>query len=263
LSTRRARRPRRCSGRSTRVLGLSAGADRRHPRRADLLVRRHLGERSDRRGRARGLLWAVAGSRDSERRHLDLVGTALTTVALLRAYRRRDRHQLHAWSSARTIGQLVADAVLLAFFLAWEHRRADPTIALRLACRIVPLSVVQALTAAKARRLDRSLGARTKMSAGMLLLSAGPSDSRRIHVGSSSSRAAAQANANELSTLVLAVRAARSPRSPAGRQRRERFGWWLAFPIGAARSRRRRCLLAGVLVVLALQPAGTRRLMWA
>jgi hypothetical protein len=29
---------------------------------------------------------------------------------------------------------VVAGAVLLAFFLPWKHRRADPMIALRLAC---------------------------------------------------------------------------------------------------------------------------------
>jgi Na+/melibiose symporter-like transporter len=133
----------------------------------------------------------------------------------------------HAWTSARTIGLLVAGAVLLALFLAWEHGSADPMIPLRFfrrpafstssivalltgfsfigvlyllvlylqnvegysplqaGVRTLPLTLIQALTAANAGRLNRMLGARTKMSIGMLLVSAGLFGLAQIQVASS------------------------------------------------------------------------------
>jgi EmrB/QacA subfamily drug resistance transporter len=172
-------------------------------------------------------LWAVAESRDSERRHLDLAGAALVTGALSALVVAVIGTSSHAWTSPRTIGLLVAGAVLLALFLAWEHRSADPMIPLRFflrpafstssvvalltgfsfigvlyllvlylqnvegysplqaGVRTLPLTLIQALTAANAGRLNRMLGARTKMSIGMLLVSAGLFGLAQIQVASS------------------------------------------------------------------------------
>jgi EmrB/QacA subfamily drug resistance transporter len=160
-------------------------------------------------------LWAVAESRDSRRRHLDLVGSALATGALLALIVAVIDTSSAAWTSPRTIGLLVAGAVLAACFLTWEHRSADPMIPLRFflrrafstasavallvgfsfigvlylvvlylqnvkgyspleaGVRTLPMSLVQAFTSANAGRIDRALGARTKMSVGMLLVAVG------------------------------------------------------------------------------------------
>jgi EmrB/QacA subfamily drug resistance transporter len=172
-------------------------------------------------------LWAVAESRDSQRRHLDLVGSALATGALLALVVAVIGTSSDAWTSARTIGLLVAGAVLGACFLAWEHRSADPMIPLRFflrpafsssstvallvgfsfigvlylvvlylqnvkgysplqaGVRTLPMSLVQALTSANAGRIDRALGVRAKMSAGMLLVSAGLLGLAQVEVASS------------------------------------------------------------------------------
>jgi MFS family permease len=76
-------------------------------------------------------LWAVTDSRDSKRRHLDLVGTALVTGGLLALVVAVIGTSAHGWTSPRTIGLLVAGAALLACFVAWEHRSADPMVPLR------------------------------------------------------------------------------------------------------------------------------------
>jgi len=51
--------------------------------------------------------------------------------------------------------------------------------------RTLPLTLTQALVAANAGRLDRTFGARTKMTVGLLLLSAGLFGLAQIHVGTS------------------------------------------------------------------------------
>jgi EmrB/QacA subfamily drug resistance transporter len=172
-------------------------------------------------------LLTVAESRDSERRHLDVFGSALATAALLALVVAVIGTSSDAWTSPRTIGLLAAGAVLMACFLAWEHRSPDPMIPLRFflrpafssssivallvgfsfigvlylvvlylqnvkgyspleaGVRTLPMSVVQALTAANAGRIDRAFGARVKMSAGMLLVSAGLFGLAQIEVASS------------------------------------------------------------------------------
>ena len=172
-------------------------------------------------------LWAVAESRDEQRRRLDVVGTGLVTAGLFALVFALIGTNSHAWASVRTLGLLAAAVALLGLFVAWEHRNADPMVPLRFflrpafstsssvsllvgfafigvlylivlylqnvkgyspleaGVRTLPLSATQALTAANAGRLDRRLGVRVKMTAGMLLLSGGLLGLAQMHVGSS------------------------------------------------------------------------------
>jgi EmrB/QacA subfamily drug resistance transporter len=160
-------------------------------------------------------LWAVTESRDERHRHLDVVGTALVTTGLFVLVVGLIGTTSDGWTSTHTLGLLTAGAVLMALFLTWEHRNAEPMVPLRFflrpafstsstvsllvgfafigvlylivlyfqndmgystlqaGLRTLPLTLTQALTAANAGRLDRMLGARAKMTVGMLLLSAG------------------------------------------------------------------------------------------
>jgi EmrB/QacA subfamily drug resistance transporter len=175
-------------------------------------------------------LWAVAESRDAQRRPLDVTGTALVTAGLFALVVAVIGTNSHTWTSVRTVGLLTAATVLAALFLAWEHRHTDPMVPLRFflrpafstsstvallvgfsyvgvlylivlylqnvlgyspleaGVRTLPLPVTQTLVAANAGRIDRLLGARIKMSLGMLLISAGLFGLAQIHVGSSHDR---------------------------------------------------------------------------
>jgi EmrB/QacA subfamily drug resistance transporter len=75
-------------------------------------------------------LWAVSESRDHRSRHLDLVGTGLVTGGLLAIVWALIETDTHAWGSTYTLGFLGAGALLLALFLAWEQRAADPMLPL-------------------------------------------------------------------------------------------------------------------------------------
>jgi EmrB/QacA subfamily drug resistance transporter len=172
-------------------------------------------------------LWAVAESRDERHRHLDVVGTALVTTGLFALVIALIGANSDGWTSASSLGLLVASAVLIALFMVWEHRNAEPMVPLRLfvrpafstssivsllvgfafigvlylivlyfqnvmgysplqaGLRTLPLTLTQALVAANAGRLDRRFGARTKMTVGLLLLSAGLFGLAQIHVGTS------------------------------------------------------------------------------
>ncbi len=172
-------------------------------------------------------LWAVTESRDTRHRHLDVVGTALVTTGLFALVVALIGTNSAGWTSASTLGLLAAAAVLIALFIAWEHRNREPMVPLgffrrpafstssvvsllvgfafigvlylivlyfqnvmgysplEAGIRTLPLTLTQALTAANAGRLDRMLGARTKMSGGMLLLSAGLFGLSQIHVTTS------------------------------------------------------------------------------
>ncbi len=172
-------------------------------------------------------LWAVTESRDTRHRHLDVVGTALVTTGLFALVVALIGTNSDGWTSASTLGLLAAAAVLIALFIAWEHRNREPMVPLgffrrpafstssvvsllvgfafigvlylivlyfqnvmgysplEAGIRTLPLTLTQALTAANAGRLDRMLGARTKMSGGMLLLSAGLFGLSQIHVTTS------------------------------------------------------------------------------
>jgi EmrB/QacA subfamily drug resistance transporter len=75
-------------------------------------------------------LWAVNESRDEQRRHLDVTGTALVTGGLFALVYGLIGANSSGWTSPHTIGLLVAAAVLLALFLAWERRAPEPMVPL-------------------------------------------------------------------------------------------------------------------------------------
>jgi EmrB/QacA subfamily drug resistance transporter len=75
--------------------------------------------------------WAVTETRDERRRHLDVVGTALITTGLFMLVVALIDTSTDGWTSATTLGLLVAATVLLALFVAWEHRNREPMVPLR------------------------------------------------------------------------------------------------------------------------------------
>jgi EmrB/QacA subfamily drug resistance transporter len=75
-------------------------------------------------------LWAVSESRDEQRRHLDVTGTALVTVGLSALVYGLIGANSSGWTSPLTVGLLVAAVVLLALFLAWERRTPEPMVPL-------------------------------------------------------------------------------------------------------------------------------------
>jgi EmrB/QacA subfamily drug resistance transporter len=75
-------------------------------------------------------LWAVHESRDPNARRFDIVGTVLVTGGLFSLVWALIRTNSHSWSSPQTVGFLVAAAVLLGGFIAWESRQSDPMIPL-------------------------------------------------------------------------------------------------------------------------------------
>ena len=77
-------------------------------------------------------LWAVTESRDHRSRHLDLVGAGLVTGGLLAIVWALIQTDTHAWGSTYTLGFLGAGALLLAVFVAWEQRAAEPMLPLGL-----------------------------------------------------------------------------------------------------------------------------------
>jgi EmrB/QacA subfamily drug resistance transporter len=80
-------------------------------------------------------------SRDARGHSHDAPGAVLVTSGLVLLVLAITQGQQWAWGSARTIGVLVASAVLLAAFAVWEQRQRDP---------LVPFSIfrLQTLTAA-------------------------------------------------------------------------------------------------------------------
>jgi EmrB/QacA subfamily drug resistance transporter len=172
-------------------------------------------------------LWAVTESRDTEHRHLDVIGTVLVTTGLFALVVALIGTNSSGWTSVRTLGLVTAAAILIALFLAWEHHNREPMVPLtfflrpafststivsllvgfafigvlylivlyfqnvmgysplQAGVRTLPLTLTQALTAANAGRLNRMLGPRTKMTVGMLLLSAGLLGLSQIHVTTS------------------------------------------------------------------------------
>ena len=63
---------------------------------------------------------------------LDLVGVGLVTVGVVALVWALTRANDVGWASAETIGSVAAGAVLLAGFVWWEHRVAEPMVPLRL-----------------------------------------------------------------------------------------------------------------------------------
>jgi DHA2 family methylenomycin A resistance protein-like MFS transporter len=72
----------------------------------------------------------VDESRDEQRRHLDLPGTALVTSGLFALVYALIDAGSAGWTSPRTIGLIAAAAVLLALFVAREQRTAEPMVPL-------------------------------------------------------------------------------------------------------------------------------------
>jgi EmrB/QacA subfamily drug resistance transporter len=73
-------------------------------------------------------LWAVSESRDEQRRHLDLTGTALVTGGLFALVYGLIGTSSHGWTSPQTLGLLSAAGVLLALFLECERRIGEPMV---------------------------------------------------------------------------------------------------------------------------------------
>jgi EmrB/QacA subfamily drug resistance transporter len=75
-------------------------------------------------------LRAVRESRDATLRSLDLPGTTLATAALFCVVWGLIKSDSHGFGSAYVIAFLVAGAVLLAAFVAWERRAREPMLPL-------------------------------------------------------------------------------------------------------------------------------------
>jgi EmrB/QacA subfamily drug resistance transporter len=91
--------------------------------------------------------FAVAESRDVTGRSLDLPGAALVTTALMCVVWGLIKSDTHGFGSAYVIAFLAAGASLLALFVAWEARAADPMLPLGLfARRMFTVSDVVMLT---------------------------------------------------------------------------------------------------------------------
>ena len=75
-------------------------------------------------------LWAVAESRDPTTHSLDIVGTVLITAGLGALTWGLIKTASHAWLGSYTLSFLVAAAVLIALFVLWERRQADPMLPL-------------------------------------------------------------------------------------------------------------------------------------
>jgi EmrB/QacA subfamily drug resistance transporter len=75
-------------------------------------------------------LWAVSESRDEQRRHLDVIGTAFVTGGLFALVYGLIGTSSYGWTSPQTLGLLVAAAALLALFLGWERRTREPMVPL-------------------------------------------------------------------------------------------------------------------------------------
>src|SRR5262249_6156943 len=72
----------------------------------------------------------VAESRDPAARRLDAVGTALIAAGLFCLSFGLIEADDHAWLSITTVGMLAGGIVLLAAFLGWEGRVAEPLVPL-------------------------------------------------------------------------------------------------------------------------------------
>ena len=75
-------------------------------------------------------LWAVAESRDPTSFTLDLPGVGLITAGLFFVVWGLIETNDHSWTSAYTIGFLVAGVATLAAFVAWEARTPNPMVPL-------------------------------------------------------------------------------------------------------------------------------------
>ncbi len=125
---------------------------------------------------------------------LGLLAAAAVLIALFIAWEHHTREpmvplgffQRPAFSTSSVVSLLVGFAFIgVLYLIVLYFQNVMGYSPLEAGIRTLPLTLTQALTAANAGRLDRMLGARTKMSGGMLLLSAGLFGLSQIHVTTS------------------------------------------------------------------------------
>ena len=73
----------------------------------------------------------VRESRSSGERHYDLPGALMVTAGLLSLVYGFTKAETNGWGSPLTVSLLVAGAVLVAAFVAWEQRAANPLLPIR------------------------------------------------------------------------------------------------------------------------------------
>ena len=127
-------------------------------------------------------------------RTLGLFAAAVALAAVFLAWERRNANPVvplrffghPAFPTSTTVALLVSFAFVGVLYLIVLYlQNVKGYSPLQAGLRTLPLNVTQVLIAASAGRLDRWLGARFKMSLGMLLLSAGLLGLAQVHVASS------------------------------------------------------------------------------
>jgi EmrB/QacA subfamily drug resistance transporter len=127
-------------------------------------------------------------------RTLGLLTAAAASIALFIAWEHRSRDpmvplrffQRPAFSTSTTVSLLVGFGFIGVLYLIVLYlQNVKGYSPLQAGLRTLPLTLTQAVTAANAGRLDRRFGARTTMSVGMLLLSAGLLGLAQIQVATS------------------------------------------------------------------------------
>jgi EmrB/QacA subfamily drug resistance transporter len=127
-------------------------------------------------------------------RTLGLLAAAAVSIAIFVAWEHRSREPMvplrffrrPAFSTSTTVSLLVGFGFIGVLYLIVLYlQNVEGYSPLQAGLRTLPLTLTQAVTAANAGRLDRRFGARTKMSVGMLLLSAGLLGLAQIQVATS------------------------------------------------------------------------------
>ena len=123
-----------------------------------------------------------------------LLAAAAVLIVLFVVWEHRNREPMvplgffrrPAFSTSTIVSLLVGFAFIgVLYLIVLYFQNVMGYSPLQAGLRTLPLTLTQALTAANAGRLDRMLGARTKMSVGMLLLSAGLFGLAQIQVSTS------------------------------------------------------------------------------
>jgi EmrB/QacA subfamily drug resistance transporter len=143
------------------------------------------------------LVFALIGTSSNawtSARTLGLVAAGALLLALFVVWERRSSDPMvplrffgrPAFSTASTVALLVGFAFIgVLYLLILYLQNVKGYSPLEAGVRTLPLTVTQALTAAAAGRIDRRLGARLKLSGGMLLLSGGLLGLAQVQVTSS------------------------------------------------------------------------------
>jgi MFS family permease len=143
------------------------------------------------------LVFAVIGTNShawTSARTVGLLAVAAVLLAIFFRWEQRNADPMlplqffhrRAFATSTAVALLVSFAFLgVLYLLVIYLQNVKGYSPLQAGVRTLPLTLTQALTAATAGRLDRRLGARIKMSAGMLVLSIGLLGMAQIHVSSS------------------------------------------------------------------------------